>query len=504
LRATIDNFIRIPLEDLDDDLWEKLAPELQLTNHAKLEAKKGRRYGWQDMPDVIEVWDTEDNHLIIPRGMLDPLRHGFKELDIPVEWEDRRSSDKIHGVWPPFDQYRSFQRPAAQRLIECQEGIVEAPAGSGKSVMGLEVIRRARERWNLVIVNEIGIARQWLAEAEDFLGPDFGYGIIGGGEWSEGRLTLATVQTLYAKLKDGTLDPQWCAKWGVVLLDECHHQTADTFIQVMQLFSARVRGGLSATPNKTGDFEAAQAVLGDVIHRTTRFELREEGILIRPTIEMVDTGFDYEYWPDHEATKAHEYECLKPGCPLSGKRRHGHRNNYQKMLSALVHDDSRNNIIAHKIQGRVGHPQIVVSKQTNQLMQIRKAMEALGAGYSADFDTKVLMLTGNEDDYQRQQVKRDIMEIGNVVLLTTIADEAFNAPPLDTLHMPFPTKNVGAIRQRVGRIERAWPDKLDAVGYDYIDLPGPFRSQARTRRWEVYAVERYTVIRNGQEESDGV
>jgi superfamily II DNA or RNA helicase len=486
LRAYIDSSIRIPIADVPPDVWHQLQPELSIPNREKETARREKRYGWTEMPDEIELWDFDDEHLIVPRGFRDPLERGLEALGVDVEWIDRRTSDRMLQVWPPFESYRSFQPTAAQRMIDLQEGIVEAPAGSGKTVMVLEAVRRARQRHNLIIVNEIGIAEQWLEEAHDFLGPDFGYGLVGGGQWTEGRLTIATVQTLYARRED--LSREWKDRWGFVVLDECHHQTAATFIEVMQMFPALIRGGTSATPDKTGDFDFAQAVLGDVIFRVTRQELREEGILMRPTIRVVDTEFSYPYYGTHDATRAHDYECLKPGCNLSGKRRHGHRNNYSSMLKALVEDEDRNLLIASNIFSRRGHRQIVVSKQTNQLNHIRRAMEAFG------HPGEVLWLTGDVSPEMRRVAKRTMMDNDDVVLLTTIADEAFNVPPLDTLHMPFPTRNTGAIRQRVGRVERVWPNKEDPLVFDYRDPIGVLRSQYRQRYLEVYVPEMYRML----------
>jgi superfamily II DNA or RNA helicase len=493
LRAIVDSMIRIPLAELDDEAWAAMSPMLSIPNREKEAARKEKRYGWTEMPDEIQLWEADDRHLIVPRGFRDPLASGFRELGVPVEWVDARSSERTMAYTPPFGAW-PHQDAAAERALGALDGIVEAPAGAGKTGAGLELIRRAGQARNLVIVNEIGVARQWLAEADQFLGPGFGYGLIGGNQWTEGRLTVATLQTLYSRME--RLDGDgWWDRWGVVILDECHHQTARTFIEVMQRFPARIRIGLSATPDKTGDFEVAQGVLGDVIHRTTRHELRELGILMRPTIEVVDTDFHADYWGTHDATRATKYVCQKPGCELSGVRRHGHRNNYTQMLRALVEDRARNLLVARKIASRAGHRQIVVSKQRKQLERIAAAMEHVG------FPDPVLWLTGGISEDDRMEVRERILEHEGSVVLTTIADEAFNVPPLDTLHMPFPTRNVGAIRQRIGRVERFYEGKKEPVAFDYRDWRvGVLQSQYNTRRWEVYAPEVYRV-RNDREES---
>lgn len=489
VRAILDSSIKIPDHELDPDVWAQMVPLLTIPNWEKEDAKRAKRYGWWDMEDNVDLYDFYDGHVVIPRGFRDPLIQGFKALGVEVEWDDRRTTDREFKVWPPFS-LRPHQGPMADAILTHEEGIAEAPAGSGKTVGVLEVIRRARERCNLVIVNEIGIARQWIEdEAMRWLGPDYGYGLIGGGDWSESRLTVATLQTLYARMQD--LDEsRWWERWGLVCLDECHHQTARTFLEVMQRFPARLRFGVSATPDKTGEFQVAMGVLGDVIHRTTRHELRDHGILMKPTIEVIDTDFYHDYWPDH-SVNAFEF-CEVPHCPKNGKR-HGHRNNYQKCLAALVADQKRNDLIASKIIQYSDRRQIVVSKQTKQLQFIRDALTRAG------FKGEIVWLVGDTTEEQRRQAKA-IMGERPAVLLTTIADEAFNVPALDVLHMPFPTKNPGAIRQRVGRVERYLKGKLDPIVLDYRDrLVGPFSNQFRNRKLEVYVPEMYRVVFNRQE-----
>jgi superfamily II DNA or RNA helicase len=492
IRAVLDNEIRISRDDMRPEWWEAMQPLVSLPNREKEEAVKRRLYGASEMPDQIPLWYEDGGWIVLPRGIRDPLLNGFGALGVGVEWDDRRSSDRMPQVWPPFP-LRPQQGPAARRLLEAQEGIYEAPAGSGKTVAGLELVRIARQRRNIVIVNEVGIARQWLEEGHDFLG-EYGYGMIGGGTWSEGRLTLATLQTLYSRID--VLPPEWWAQWGVMILDECHHQTARTFIEVVSRFPSLIRVGLSATPDKTGDFDIAQAVLGDVVARTTRHELRDHGILVRPTVRVVDTRFQADYWPDHDATRKTGYVCMKPGCPKSGKVRHSHRNNYQKVLSALVEDRLRNDIIAARIKEFEGRRQIVVSKQTKQLHAIRAAMER--AWVTAD----IIWLTGEVSEDDRVSARLQIEKNPNCVLLTTIADEAFNAPLLQVLHMPFPTKNLGAIRQRIGRVERAVRGKDWALVLDYRDGFGPFARHFSDRRYGVYAEELYKVEWESDEQEE--
>ena len=78
MRAVVDNMIRIPLEDLPDEAWEAMYPMFMLPNHEKDMARREKRYGWTEMPDHIQLWDADEQHLIDPRGFPDPLENGFQ------------------------------------------------------------------------------------------------------------------------------------------------------------------------------------------------------------------------------------------------------------------------------------------------------------------------------------------------------------------------------------------------------------------------------------------
>ena len=179
-------------------------------------------------------------------------------------------------------------------------------------------------------------------------------GQIGQGKWKEGaRITVATVQTIWKKYKDGLLDDGFFDEWDCVIVDECHHVTAETIQVIVGSFNAKYRFGVSATPDRKDDkFEFALDVLGEVFWQDDEEELRAAGMLMRPLVRVIRTDFNHVYWPDHSSDENHD--CMTPGCRLSGKRPHEHRNNYQAVKTALVENEPRNWLIAETLAGELG------------------------------------------------------------------------------------------------------------------------------------------------------
>jgi hypothetical protein len=165
-------------------------------------------------------------------------------------------------------------------------GVVVAPCGSGKTILGLALIALRRQP-ALIFVHTKDLLRQTCAAARQWLGVE--PGVIGEGKHSLAPITVGMVQTLHAhpEILNGAK-----GRFGLVMLDEAHHAPATTFTAVMQAFPAAYRYGLTATPERRdGLFPFLEAVVGPVRHEITNEDLRRAGVLVVPKIEYVRTDF---------------------------------------------------------------------------------------------------------------------------------------------------------------------------------------------------------------------
>ena len=64
---------------------------------------------------------------------------------------------------------------------------------------------------------------------------------------------------------------------------------------------------------------------------------------------------------------------------------------------------------------------------------------------------------------------------------TTVADEGLDLPGLDTLILTTPTKSMGRIQQRIGRIMRKHEDKKHPIVIDLVDAPASLYAMHRKR-----------------------
>lgn len=495
----VDNWLRVDCNYLGHDLTEQILDKLTVINQARVKAEQQGRT-WQ-AKQMVKEWllarfydreiDGEDpefngDWLFMARGFALELKLFLRDQGIKVRWVDRRHWE----VGDPygFDEfsYREHQAPVVVSIRHNQQGMYRAPTGSGKTATICGLLWETHPQFALIVVDRTPLLHQWVKALQDRMGlAADDIGTIGEGKWSTGRVTVATVQSVSRKWDEPRVQ-SLLRRQSVIVLDECHHATADTYRRVLDSSTARYRLGVSATPDKTGEFDLARLTLGPIFYTDDDEELREAGVLMKPHVEVVHTPFNKPFWGDHRAQRdkrtGEVEECEVPGCRKSGKVPHGHRNNYQQIKSQLIADRERNEIIANKIRENLGRCQVVISNEINQLDAIWKTLHDLGVKYPYYYT-----LTGKTKAKDKREIFEQLEVVPGFVLFSTIAGEGLDVPRIDTIHLPFPTKNGKKREQEIGRGTRIWEGKTDIVAIDYADvLNDALRSQFRSRLANCY------------------
>lgn len=197
--------------------------------------------------------------------------------------EGDRSGASITTEWNFPHSLRNYQEEAVEASLEEKMGVISIPTGGGKTVVALNLINKV-EQQAVVLVHTKNLLYQWADQIESVLGVE--PGIIGDGEWSEGPVTVATVQSLLSKdLSD--LDGQY----GIAIFDECHTTSGAKKMQQVGLdFDTEYRIGLSATPWRAtpGEELEIEAAVGGCISVIDAEQLIDEGHLAKPEFRFVD------------------------------------------------------------------------------------------------------------------------------------------------------------------------------------------------------------------------
>ena len=173
----------------------------------------------------------------------------------------------------PNISLRPYQRAAVDSVCArlsagpVAGGLLVASCGAGKTVMGLEIVRRLGRR-AAVVVHKDFLMQQWAARIRQFL-PGAKVGIVQRdvAEVDGCDIVLCMIQTLAAR---AGLHSK-LASIGIVLYDETHHICAKSFCKSLSLFPARMRLGLTATPDRAdGLGDLVTWMVGPVVCRVRR------------------------------------------------------------------------------------------------------------------------------------------------------------------------------------------------------------------------------------------
>lgn len=388
--------------------------------------------------------------LMIPRGAMGLILFFCKEMDIRYQIIDqRRTLPSVDFTFAGF--LREFHQQAATDILSRDFGVLQAPTGSGKTVMALAIIAERRQPC-LIIVHSKELMDQWVERIEQFMGiPRAEIGIIGNGKHRLGeRVTVGIINSIYPIA--GSLK----IHFGHIVVDECHRCPSRTFTGAITSFDCRYMLGLSATPYR---LDGLTKLIGWHLGRkieVRQADLTEEDIILDVDVITRETMFTSFYDASEE---------------------------YTRVLSELTEDADRNQLIAAD----------VIREATNGggiclvLTDRREHCNALAALISPR-GIETAILTGEVSNGSRRTIVERLNAGTIKVLIATgqLIGEGFDCKELSTLFLACPVKFSGRLIQYLGRVLRPAPGKEKAKVYDYCDVHvGVLAASARARQ-QVY------------------
>jgi hypothetical protein len=189
---------------------------------------------WDGMIRLFKKWDKT-----FPTGLITMVYGVFEQHDVTYQVEDKRDEqDSKKMEWFGWD-LRPYQREALDDVLTHVNGVIMMPTGAGKTLLALKLIQEMG-RSAVVLVHRKELLYQWQKCFRDYLHVE--PGLVGDGQYSEGRFTIAMLQTLRTKSLNNEYD--------IMIADEVHHIPADTFQKSAEMIGSKYRYGLSATPRR--------------------------------------------------------------------------------------------------------------------------------------------------------------------------------------------------------------------------------------------------------------
>lgn len=455
MRVIVGN--QIYVEKPHENLMDYVRKELVLDNPEY--AKKVRMHKWVgNTPQKIYLYETDGKDLILPFGCLDHVLEysDFKHDEIKIKMLAPKMV--YFGCEIPLYDY---QTEAVNKMFKAQYGILQAPAGSGKTQMGLQlaVLHNRKTLW---ITHTSDLLNQSKERAEKYMDPAL-IGTITEGKVKIGKgITFATVQTLSKLYLE-----QYKNVWDTIIVDECHRVASSPtsvtmFGKVLNTLAARHKYGLSATVHRSdGLIKSTFALLGNI-----QYTVPDEAVCGR--IMTVGIKTIVTHTPI-------SYEVLDTDGTII----------YSSLISYLSKNEERNSLIISHLADNADHFNLILS---DRVAHLRELMESL----PGDLRDKAVMIDGSMTSKKAKEERRISLELmrqgkKNFLFATyALCKEGLDIPRLDRLYMTTPVKDYAVVAQSVGRIARVFEGKDDPVVYDFVDDSFRYLIKAYKKRCTTY------------------
>lgn len=424
----LDNEIRMNKTGLTSPLVNFIKDTFNVVNPDYFIKKKIGRNTWNTERYFNLVSETK-NEVVLPRGTIGQLLRFCNKQKIDFKFQDKRKkSEDIPFTFST--QLLDHQKTVLSAVCKKDFGVITAPPGSGKTIMGLKIIADKRQL-ALIIVHRKQLLNQWMERIEAFLKiPKTEIGKIGQGKAKIGKqVTVAMIQSLSKKLDD----PEISKTFKTIIIDECHHIPAKSYAATISKLSPYYQYGLTATPfRKNSDGKLIFAHLGELIVNIKPQDIetfKKARVIIRNT--NLDVPFN---------SKTDIFETLS---------------------KVLIHDSARNKIIVDDITSEVnsGKRVVVITERKEHITTLYQFLKQ---------KFEVIALSGDDSESDRN-LKWKILNEGNYQILITTGQffgEGTDLQKVTCLFLVYPFSFKGKLIQYIGRVQRS---EIAPLIYDYRD-----------------------------------
>jgi superfamily II DNA or RNA helicase len=384
--------------------------------------------------DIVKLSKKMNGHIGVPRQLAPLGTIDARTIGVPF-------TQKVM-IPPRNDEQVRVIKESTTLLKNGESHIIQATTGFGKTYCGVSIAANLGLPTLIIVTKEdlMGEA-QWKGALKKFLGlKDSDIGLIQQDvcDYKGKKFVLAMVHSL-AKDK---YPEEIKSYFGLVIFDEVHRMGADTFSEACGMFNAKLRLGLSATPNRVDGKEFIfKAHIGQIRVKTTLLTLP-------PKVIFQNTKFKLPM-----VTRRVNGDWKKIPLPHSPAKMMG-------VYKAMAADQKRNDMLLDFIYSawKKGRKIIAFSELRESHLEILY-WQAVKRGIPAE---DMGFYVGGLTEAERKHVKTKRL----IWATYRMASEATDIPALDTAVLCLPRANIVQI---VGRILRELEGKKEPVVFDPVD-----------------------------------
>ena len=450
IEISVNNKITINRTQLTPQFIAFLKEELNFLNDEYITKKRLGKSIYK-VQKYFKLIDEIDENILLPRGFLNQIVAFLKKNNI--EYSLNFEYPSLNEVsFSSSIELRLQQAITANSALAQDQGVIIAPAGSGKTIIGLELIAK-RKLPALILVHRQQLLSQWMERIQTFLGiPKTHIGRYDGVKKEFGKeITVGLLQSFSRK---GNLS-EIKNNFGTIVVDECHHIPAKTFREVVSQLNPRFIYGLTATPTrKHNDEKLIYAYIGDIV---ARMETQDDQSLPKT------------------AKKSIQVEVKTTNLAIPFKFTTDYFNLLAKVISF---DTARNRIIVEDILNQAKN-----GKRILLLSERKEHLEILNLYLKGKCET---ILVSGDDSAAKRVIKLKQIESGHYQIILSTGQffgEGIDIRGITCLILAFPFSFEGKLAQYIGRMRDIGEQKLII---DYRDQQIPFLEKQFKQRQRFY------------------
>lgn len=359
------------------------------------------------------------------------------KLNFAIERWDMDYDLSTANIKPNFMQRKALKELNRYRAVGTNRALVVAAAGSGKTYLAAFDALNFNPKRLLYIVHEGSILKKSLETFQDVFGSSVSYGIYSGtSKESDADFVFATNITMCKTLELFAKD-----EFDYIIIDECHHATADTYKKIISYFEPEFLLGLTATPERMDNQDVF-----DLFDQNVPYELRLRDAIVN------DLVVPFKYYGIRD-------QLVDYGLSASEERR----------LTAQMANDEHCDFIASKIEEHRPQGKLKALAFCRNVTHARMMCEVMGERY------KTAYLTGRNDIGERVRAYNDLQNDSadlEILFTVDILNEGVDIPGVNMVLFLRPTESSTIFIQQLGRGLRKYNNKsyvtvLDFIGNSY-------------------------------------
>ena len=328
---------------------------------------------------------------------------------------------------------------------EITGGMVQAPTGSGKTILALALVKQLKLK-TAVLVHREFLMNQWRKRITRYF-PDAKIGTIAGAKWDnveDCHVCLIMIQTISSWSKKKKVPKELHDMFGLVVMDEVHRGGAPLWGLAMPEFNAKYRLGISAHPKRS-----------DGLDNVLRYHIGPK----------LFTGTDILRIPKIRRVWSN-YKIVHPRLNINLM-------SMEFAFKLMSADKQYNQDVVDQIKGALkAKRKILVYSHT--VKHLQRLKEMVDEQWTESVIKTDYFIGGMDEDEQ------DVASEADCIFATLqMAKDALDIPALDTIVLAAPIRNP---QQPAGRALREYPDKKDPIVVDMrADGVPIFREYAESR-----------------------